>query len=65
MAARPGGAAVAAPGYIACQDMAAGSVAPAAAVVRRFSLMSLRAAKLVIIIWGAGAESKLRTNLAI
>jgi len=42
--------------------MAAG---PAAAVVRRFSLISLCAAKLVIIIWGAGAESKLQGNLAI
>ncbi len=60
--ARPEGVAIAAPGYIASQNMAAG---PAAAVVRRFSLISLCAAKLVIIIWGAGAESKLQVNLAI
>ena len=64
MAARPGDAAIAVPGYIASQNMAAGAVVPAAAVVRRFSLISLCAAKLVIIIWGAGVESKLSANQA-
>src|SRR5579883_3511572 len=60
--ARLAGVETAGPGCTASQDMTAG---PAAAVVRRFSLISLCAAKLVIIIWGAGTESKLQGNLAI
>jgi hypothetical protein len=49
---------------MADRNTAAVPVAPVAAVVRRFSLISLYAAKLVIIIGGVGAESKRRANLA-
>jgi len=57
--------ALAAPGSVADQDTdtAGEPVAPAVAAVRRFSLVSLFTAKLVLIICAAGIESKPGTHL--